>query len=80
MKKFITVFALAIALPAVGYAQVAPTPGQNMNCGEKMKAAGKDCCKDMAAMDHGKMDHSKMVHGTQSAPQPQPPQSSAPQQ
>ncbi len=71
MTKFVTAIALAIALPAAAHAQTAP-PAVKMDCCEKMKAAGKDCCKDMAGMDHSKMDHSKMGHGTQqSAPQPQ---------
>lgn len=69
MKKFVTAFALAIALPAAAYAQTAPAPAAKMDCCEKMKSAGKD----MAGMDHSKMGHSMMGHGTQPAPQPQNP-------
>jgi len=53
MKKFLAAIALSIALPAVAHAQAAPAA--KMDCCEKMKAEGKECCcKDMAKMDHGK--------------------------
>ncbi len=54
MKKILTAIALAIALPAVANAQAAPVP--KAGCCENMKAEGKNCCKDMAKMDHGKHD------------------------
>lgn len=56
MKKILTAIALAIVLPAVAHAQAAPAPAPKADCCEKMKAAGKDCCKDMAKMDHSKHD------------------------
>ena len=49
MKKILTAIALSIALPAVAHAQAAPAP--KADCCDNMKA-GKDCCKDMAKMDH----------------------------
>ena len=53
MKKFLAAIALSIALPVVSHAQTAPAA--KMECCEKMKAEGKECCcKDMAKMDHGK--------------------------
>lgn len=58
MKTLLTFVALAIALPAVANAQAAPTPApeKKMDCCEKMKAEGKECCcKDMADKGHG--DH-----------------------
>ena len=51
MKKILTAIALSIALPAVAHAQAAPTPSPKADCCDKMKP-GKDCCKDMAKMDH----------------------------
>ncbi len=74
MKNVLTAIALTVAIPAVAHAQAAPVPASKMDCCEKMKAAGKDCCKDMAGMDHSKMDYSKMGHGDPSAPQLQPSQ------
>ncbi|MES2902765.1 MAG: hypothetical protein V4696_01135 [Pseudomonadota bacterium] len=56
MNKLMTAIALTIALPAAALAQAAPTPAPKMDCCEKMKAAGKDCAKDMAKMDHSKHD------------------------
>lgn len=52
MKKILTAIALAIAIPAVAQAQAAPAPAPKADCCEKMKAEGKDSCKDMAKMDH----------------------------
>ena len=53
MKKILTAIALTIAIPAVAQAQAAPAPAAKMECCEKMKAEGKECCcKDMAKMDH----------------------------
>ena len=56
MKILIGAMALAIAVPAA--AQTAP-PEHKMECCEKMKAEGKECCcKDMAKKDHDmKQDH-----------------------
>lgn len=59
MNKILTAIALAIAFPAVALAQAAPVPAPKADCCEKMKAAGKDCCKDMAKMDHGMHDMSQ---------------------
>ncbi|HET7710105.1 MAG TPA: hypothetical protein VFK50_11360 [Sphingomicrobium sp.] len=57
MKKILTAIALSIAIPAVAHAQTAPAPAPKMECCEKMKAEGKECCcKDMAKMDHGNTD------------------------
>ena len=57
MKKILTAITLSIAIPAVAHAQAAPAPAPKMECCEKMKAEGKECCcKDMAKMDHGKHD------------------------
>lgn len=57
MNKMMIAIALSIALPAVAGAQTAPAPASKMECCEKMKAKGKECCcKDMAKMDHGKHD------------------------
>lgn len=53
MTKLLTAIALTIALPAVAQAGVAPAPASKADCHEKMKAAGMDCTKDMAMMDHG---------------------------
>jgi hypothetical protein len=50
MKKLLTAIAMSIALPAMAHAQAAP-PAAKANCCDRMKA-GKDCCKDMAKMDH----------------------------
>lgn len=56
--------ALAIAVPAA--AQTAPAE-HKMECCEKMKAEGKECCcKDMAKKDHeshGKQDHQPKAGG-----------------
>lgn len=53
MNKMMIAIAMSVAVPAVASAQAAPAP--KMECCEKMKAEGKDCCcKDMAKMDHGK--------------------------
>ena len=53
MKSLLIATALAVALPAVAHAQTAPAPAPKMECCEKMKADGKDCCcKDMAKKDH----------------------------
>lgn len=50
MKMLIGAIALAIAVPAA--AQTAPAE-HKMECCEKMKAEGKECCcKDMAKKDH----------------------------
>ena len=59
MKKILAAVALAIALPGVANAQAAPAPEHKMECCEKMKAEGKECCcKDMAGKDHDmKQDH-----------------------
>ena len=59
MKKIIFgAIALAFAVPVA--AQTAPAE-HKMECCEKMKAEGKQCCcKDMAEMGHdghGKQDH-----------------------
>lgn len=55
MKKILTAIVLSIAIPAVAHAQAAPAPAPKMECCEKMKAEGKECCcKDMAKMDHSK--------------------------
>jgi len=60
MKKLITAIVLSIAIPAAAYAQASPSPEPaKADCCEKMKAEGKDCCKDM----HGKMD-AKDGHST----------------
>jgi uncharacterized protein involved in copper resistance len=59
MKKLLTAIACSVALPAIAHAQAAPAPAPKADRCEKMKAEGKDCCKDM---DHAKMDHSKMDH------------------
>ncbi|WP_423140837.1 hypothetical protein ACOYW6_08170 [Parablastomonas sp. CN1-191] len=72
MKKYLIAVVLTIATPAVAHAQAASAPAAKMDCCEKMKAAGKDCCADMAGMHHSKMDHSKMGNGAQPAPQPSP--------
>lgn len=57
MTKFFAALALTIALPAMAQAQTAPAPAAKMDCCEKMKAEGKECCcKDMGKMDHGKHD------------------------
>lgn len=54
MNKILTAIALSIALPAVAHAQAAPAPEHKMDCCEKMKTEGKECCcKDMAKKDHG---------------------------
>lgn len=57
MKKMLFgALALAVAVPA--YAQTAPEPEHKMECCEKMKAQGKECCcKDMAGNHHA--DHDK---------------------
>jgi hypothetical protein len=53
MKNVLTAVALAIAIPSAAYAQAAPAPEKKMECCEKMKAEGKECCcKDMAKKDH----------------------------
>ena len=62
MKKILTAIALSIALPAVAHAQVAPAPSPKANCCDKMQA-GKDCCKDMAKMDHGMQGMKDMPAG-----------------
>lgn len=54
MLKLLTAIALTIALPAVAQAGVAPAPASKADRHEKMTAAGMDCTKDMAMMDHGK--------------------------
>lgn len=55
MTKILTAIALSIAIPAMAHAQAAPAPAPKMECCEKMKAKGKECCcKDMAKMDHSK--------------------------
>jgi hypothetical protein len=57
MNKLLTAIVLSIALPAVAHAQAASAPAAKMECCEKMKAEGKECCcKDMAKMDHSKHD------------------------
>lgn len=57
MKKLLTAIALTIALPAVAHAQADPAPASKMECCDKMKAEGKECCcKGMAKMDHKKHD------------------------
>lgn len=57
MNKLVTAIALSIALPAVAYAQTAPTPAADADCSAKMKAQGKECCcKDMAKMGSSKHD------------------------
>ena len=57
MNKILTAIGLSIALPAVAHAQAVPAPAPKMECCEKMKADGKECCcKDMAKMDHAKHD------------------------
>lgn len=62
MNKILTAIALSIAIPAMAHAQAAPTPEAKMECCEKMKAEGKECCcKDMAKKDHGE-------HGKDHAP------------
>ena len=62
MKILIGAMALAIAVPAA--AQTAP-PEHKMECCEKMKAEGKECCcKDMAKKDHDmKQDHQPTADG-----------------
>lgn len=57
MNKMMIAIAMSVAVPAVASAQTAPAPAAKMDCCEKMKAEGKECCcKDMAKMDHGKHD------------------------
>ena len=51
MKIILTAVALSIALPAMAHAQAATAPAAKADCCDKMKA-GKDCCMDMAKMDH----------------------------
>jgi hypothetical protein len=62
MKKMIFgAIALAIAVPAA--AQTAPAPEHKMECCEKMKAEGKECCcKDMA-QKHDAKDHQPKADG-----------------
>ena len=54
MNKLLAAVALSIALPALAQAQTAPASAPKASCCEKMK--DKDCCKDMAKMDHKKHD------------------------
>jgi hypothetical protein len=56
MNKILTAVALAIALPAIAHAQAAPAPAPEKDCCEKMKAEGKDCCKDKDMKDHAGHD------------------------
>ena len=55
--------ALALAVPTA--AQAVPEPEHKMECCEKMKAEGKECCcKDMAKKDHEmKQDHQPKADG-----------------
>lgn len=58
MKNLLVAVTLAITLPSVAYAQETPAPEKKMECCEKMKAEGKECCcKDMAKKDHA--EHGK---------------------
>jgi hypothetical protein len=65
MKKMMFgAIALAFAVPVA--AQAAPEPEHKMECCEKMKAEGKECCcKDMAGKDHG--EHGKHAPKTDGA-------------
>ncbi|HET9352559.1 MAG TPA: hypothetical protein VFO32_01025 [Sphingomicrobium sp.] len=56
MKKMLFgAIALAVAAPA--FAQAAPEPEHKMECCEKMKAEGKECCcKEMAGKGHSEHD------------------------
>lgn len=62
MKMLIGAIALAMAVPAA--AQTAPEE-HKMECCEKMKAEGKECCcKGMAKKDHDmKQDHQPKADG-----------------
>ena len=62
MKTLIGAIALILAAPAL--AQAAPAE-HKMECCEKMKAEGKECCcKDMAKKDHDmKQDHQPKADG-----------------
>lgn len=59
MKKMMFgAIALAIAVPAM--AQTPPAPEHKMECCEKMKAEGKECCcKDMAKKGDEKQQEQK---------------------
>lgn len=60
MKMMIGAIALALAVPAL--AQTAPASEHKMDCCEKMKAEGKQCCcKDMDGKDHA--EHGKKHDG-----------------
>jgi hypothetical protein len=65
MNKLLTAIALTIALPAVAHAaEPAPAPGAKQDCCEKMKAEGKECCKDMDHKAHAKQgDHDSDAGG-----------------
>ena len=76
MKSLLIATAVAVALPAVAHAQAVPAPAPKMECCEKMKAEGKDCCcKDMAKMDHSKHDMKAGAdpHASHDMSQPAPP-------
>jgi hypothetical protein len=62
MKTIFGAIALILAAPVV--AQVAPAE-HKMECCEKMKAEGKECCcKDMAKKGHDmKQDHQPKADG-----------------
>ncbi len=73
MNKLLTAIALTIALPAVAHAQAAPASAAKMDCCEKMKAEGKECCcKDMAASAKGHAGHTG--HDMKPVPASQPEQ------
>ncbi len=53
MKSLLFATLMSVAFSAAAHAQTAPAPAPKMECCEKMKAEGKDCCcKDMAKKDH----------------------------
>jgi hypothetical protein len=67
MNKLLTAIALSVALPTVAHAQAAPVPvpEKKMDCCEKMKAEGKECCcKDMdkGHAEHGDKDKAESSH------------------